>query len=69
MSHRGLFLSRRRVDDRSNLHDPIGWKSSTLGVFFDQLLRRCVIDAVDLVIDDIALDPLDRRSQMIQDTD
>jgi hypothetical protein len=57
-------LGRRRVDNRSDLRDPIDWESTLRRVLADKVFIRRDVDAIDPVRRDEALDPLDLWSKL-----
>src|SRR5205085_3475234 len=63
---RRLFRGRR-IDDRSDLVDLIGGKAAALGMLADQILVGGAIDAINLVVGDVAVDPLDLRPEITED--
>jgi hypothetical protein len=62
-----LHLGRRRVDDLAHARDAVRRESTAARVLLDQLRRRGVVDAVDLVVHHVALHPLDLGAERIQD--
>src|ERR1035441_5010189 len=51
-----------------NLRYPVGWKSAHLGVFTDRFFVRRDVNAIDFVVGDIAVEPLNLRSHFGQHT-
>src|SRR5206468_77935 len=47
--------------------NPVGRESALAGVLLDQLLVRGDVHAVNLVVGDVAVQPLDARAQPVQD--
>src|SRR4051794_40570644 len=60
-------LRRGRVDDRPDPRDAVGGEPALPGVLAHRLLVRREVHAVDLVVGDVALDPLDLRPHPPQD--
>src|SRR4029078_4639202 len=58
------LLRRRRIDDVADLADLVRWKAAALRMLADDVFVRCAIDAVDLVVGDVAVDPLDVRAKV-----
>jgi hypothetical protein len=56
---RTLAFGCRWIDDGFHLGDGIGWKAALGGMIADHLLIGGIVDAVNLVAGDIAVDPLD----------
>lgn len=54
------------INRRSNLRDAVGGKPALVGVLADRLFIRGYVDAVDIVVGDVALDPLNLRSHLSQ---
>src|SRR5207249_10125151 len=61
------LLGGGRVDHGAHRRDPVGREAAGLGVLPDELLAGRDVDAVDRVVRDIALDPLDLGTQRPQD--
>src|SRR6267143_6736129 len=61
------LLGRRRVDHRPNASDLVGREPSLLGVSPHGVLVRRDVHTVDLVIGDVALEPLDLRAHVLED--
>src|SRR5262249_38784762 len=59
-------LGRRRVDDRFDFRDAVRRKSALLRVFADQCLAGRVVNAIDLVGGDVAVDPLNLRAEVLE---
>src|SRR5262249_6019778 len=55
-----------RVDDGFHRRDAVCRKTTLLCVFADGFLARCIVDAIDLVVGDEALHPLDLWHQVVQ---
>ena len=66
LGFRLVGFSGGRVDDRSDLTDLVGRESAEFGMLPDEIFVRRDVDAVDLVISDIALKPLDFGSKLVQ---
>src|SRR6476659_93690 len=64
---RDAELRGRRIDQRFHRRDLIGWEATHPRMLAHHLLVRRDVDAVDLVVGDVALNPLDLRSELIQD--
>ena len=62
---RKLFRSHR-IDHRADPRDTIGREAALLGMRLHGRLVGRVIDAVDLVVGDVTMDPLDLRSHAVQ---
>ena len=60
------LLGGSRVDDRSHLRDSIGRKTALSGMFAHHLLVRRVIDAINFIVRDVTVHPLNLRSQFLQ---
>src|SRR4028119_1235044 len=56
-----------RVYDRADLRDLVGREAALLGVLADHILVRGDVGAVDLVVRNLALDPLYLRSHVVED--
>src|SRR5215510_1116158 len=63
---RGRVLSGRGIDDGPHRRDPVRGESPALGVLANQLLARRDVDAVDLVVRDEALHPLDLGAELLE---
>src|SRR5215813_14231265 len=61
-----LSLRRCRVDHAFHFRDPVGREAALLSVLTDHLLIGRDVDAVNLVVRNEALDPLDLRSEVAQ---
>src|SRR5438477_3273484 len=57
---------RGRVDGFANLRDTVCREPSLPGMFADQFLVRGDVDAVDLVIRNVAVQPLDLGTELAQ---
>ena len=69
--HRGCdksaeLLGCRRINLCGNSGDTIRRKASTLGVLQNQFFIRCDVNAVDLVVGHIAVDPLDLGTHLLE---
>src|SRR3972149_6710426 len=64
---RSQLLGRRRVDHCPNASDLVGREPSLLGVSPYGVLVRRDVNTVDLVIGDVALEPLDLRAYVLKD--
>ena len=69
--HRGCdksaeLLGCRRINLCGNSGDTIRRKASTLGVLQNQFFIRCDVNAVDLVVSHVAMDPLNVGSELIE---
>ena len=63
--HRTLrLLSCCRIDDRPNSRDSIGRKTALLGVFTQGIFIGGHVDAVDFVVRDVALNPLNLSTHL-----
>lgn len=60
------LLGCRGIDDDPHLRYSIHWKAAKFGMFADRRFIGCDVDAIDLVVGHVALDPLDRWSQFPQ---
>ena len=60
------LLCRRRVNHRSHLGDAIGRKASLFRVFPNCGFAGGDVHAVDLVIGDVAVEPLDLRPHALE---
>src|SRR5690242_17438112 len=58
------LLRGRRIDHASHLRDLVRGKAPALRVLADHLLVWCAIDAVDLIVRNVAVDPLDLRPEV-----
>jgi hypothetical protein len=56
------------IDDRTHLGDAVGGESAHLGVLAYCFFIRGDVDAVDLVVGSVALQPLDLWTQLAQDS-
>src|SRR5271166_5834335 len=61
-------LRGRGIDDRSDLGNTIRREASLAGMFADELLVGRIVDAVDLVIGDIAVHPLNLGAEVLEYT-
>src|SRR5262245_13330898 len=64
-----LSLGGGGIEGAPDLGDPVGREAAALGVGTDQLLAGRDVDAVQLVIGGIALQPLDLGAEPAQDLD
>src|SRR3954454_18394754 len=64
--HARLFRGRR-VDHGADFADLVGRKAAALGMLADQVLVRRTVDAIDLVVRDIGMDPLNLRAEVAED--
>ena len=65
--HRGRGRRPHRgIDHRPHRGNPVRGKTSALGVLADQLLVLREVDAVDLVVGDEAVDPLNVGSENVE---
>ncbi len=55
-----------RVDDGFNFRDLVGGEAALLGVFADQVRTRRCINAIDLIVSYVAVDPLNVVSKFMQ---
>src|SRR5271165_5739114 len=55
------------IDDRGDLGDAIRGEAALGGVFADQGLVGCDVDAVDFVLGHVAVDPLNLGTEFAQD--
>lgn len=60
-------LGRGRIDHLSDLGNAVGREAALFGVFTHQLRVGRDVDAIDLVVRDVALDPVDLRAELLQD--
>ena len=60
-------LGGRGIDNRRDLEHAIGRESSLPGVFPDDLSVRRDVDAGDLVLRNVALDPLNAGAEPLED--
>src|SRR5579863_5781730 len=56
------------IDNAFYFRDRIGRETALPGVFANDLLVGCVVDAVDLVAGDVAVDPLNFGAELTQDS-
>ena len=56
------------VDDGADPGYYVGREAALLGVLADEVLAGGVVDAIDFVISDVAVDPLDLRAEVAEDT-
>src|SRR5579884_1554321 len=61
-----LAFCCRRIDDSAHFGNAVGRKSSLPGMLPDHLGIRSDVDAVDFVIGDVALHPLNLRTEVAQ---
>ena len=61
-----MLFGRGRIDDVAHLRDAVGRKAGVLRMLPDQLGIGRAVDAVDLVIGDVAMDPLDVGSHILE---
>src|SRR5438046_1214353 len=64
LSHKDTLFSRRGIDNRRDLGNLVGRKSTLPCVFANHLFIGGAVNAVDLVVRHITLDPLNLRSQV-----
>src|SRR5262249_30507570 len=62
-----LDLGGGRVDDRPHLRDAVRREPALPRVLANEIRRGRDVDAVDPVVGDVALDPLDLGSQAVED--
>ena len=62
----GMLFRGGRVDDRTDPRDAVGWESAALRVLTNHVLARRAIDAIDLVVRHVAVNPLDLRPKVTQ---
>src|SRR5580704_6888955 len=55
------------VDDAANLGDAVGGEAALAGVLADHLFVGRDVDAVDFVVGDVAMKPLDLGTEIAQD--
>src|SRR5579872_1735230 len=63
-----LYLGGCGIDDGLNLGDRIGRESTLSSMLANQLFVGRVVDAVDFVAGDVAMDPLNFGSEFAQDS-
>lgn len=61
----GLF-SGSRIDDRPNLRDAVGGETALLRVLPDSVFIRRDVDAVNFVVGNVAVNPLNLRAHVSQ---
>src|SRR5215204_3766584 len=61
-----LFLRGGRVDNRFNLRDVVCRKAAAPRVLVDHFFTRRDVDAIEFIIRDVTLNPLNLRSHLIQ---
>ncbi len=64
----GLGFGSGGIDDAADLGDLVGGEAALLGVLSDHLLVGSDVDAVNLVVHDVAVEPLDLRAHTAEDT-
>src|SRR5258708_38702103 len=63
---RSRFLRRGRADDRANRRDFIGREASLAGMLANHFFVWRDVDAIHLVVSNVAFDPLDFRAEPSQ---
>jgi hypothetical protein len=58
------LLGRRRIDHVADLADLVRWEAAALSVLADDLFVGRTIDAVDLIVGDVAVHPLNFRPKI-----
>src|SRR5688500_12392973 len=58
------LFSGRRIDDAADLADLVCRKAAALCVLANDVLVGCAVDAVDLVVRDVAVNPLNFGPQL-----
>ena len=63
---RGGLFGGGRIDHRPDPGDAVGGEARRFRVLADQLLARRAVNAVDLVVGDVGMDPLDFRPELAE---
>src|SRR3954469_15755358 len=60
------LLGGGRIDRRADLRNAVSGEAGRLGVLPDQILARRAVDAIDLIVGDVGMDPLDLGPELAQ---
>src|SRR3954464_7531802 len=61
------LFGRRWIDHISNFRDLVAREAAASRMFADHVLVRRAVDAEDFIVGDVAVHPLDRRAEVLED--